>query len=173
MWNFFFLRAWKNLLFLDMVMPGYYRKNKEWKTLWFNFLPQFHIYTWKAHCWFIIKLETQINKALAVSDWLLWCGRNKCCVVASFRHAMRAQRGGCGVLGWDFSLWIAWLVIETQCGIVFLWLRGWVGGLSFNEPSGHSFIKTLASPKRSTQGACSFFSLSSLLLLSLTDLLPD
>lgn len=155
----FLLYAWKKLIFLHMIItPEYYRKSKEWKTpLRFNFLPQFHIYTSKAHCWFIIKLETQINKTLAVSDWLLWYGRNKCCVVASFRHAMRAQRGCCRVLGWDFSLRVSWLVTETQCGIMFLRLRSCVGGLSFNEASGHGFIKTLASPKKCTRGACSFF----------------
>lgn len=154
-----FLHAWKKLIFLDMIIaPEYYRKSKEWKTpLWFNFLCQFHIYTWQAHCWFIIKSETQINKTLAVSDWLLWCGRNKCCVITNFRHAMRAPRGCCRVLGWGFSLWVGWLVIETQRGTVFSWLRGCVDGLSFNETSGHGFIKTLASPKRSTQEACSIF----------------
>lgn len=52
-------------------------------------------------------------------------------VVASSRHAMRSQQDCCRLLGWDLSLWVAWLVIETQCGIVFLWLRGCVSGLSF------------------------------------------
>lgn len=122
--EFFFAYMRKNVFFLDMIITlEYYRKSKAWKTsLWFNFLPQLHICTWKAHCWFIIKLETQINKTLAVSDWLLWCGRNKCCVVASSRHAMRTSWACHGVLGWDLSLWVPWLVIETQCGIVALWL---------------------------------------------------
>lgn len=65
------------------------KSNKGKTPLIFSFILQFHIYTWKAHCWFIIKLGIQINKMLFQTE---------CCVEAEINVVLQPISGTVGLL---------------------------------------------------------------------------